>query len=361
MTEREQQILDWIEENPLISQQELASRAGITRSSVGVHISNLMKKGVIAGKGYLVTKKPYIVIVGGVNIDISGRPNHHLIAKDSNPGKVHSSLGGVGRNIAHCLRLLGEDVKLITALGEDFYASEIKNSCAQLGVDLSESLTVGGSSTSTYLFITDHSGDMELAISDMEIYRTITPAFLSSKLNLINHASLCIADTNIPEESLLYLGGHCTCPLFVDTVSTTKTKKIQTMLDKIHTLKPNRIEAELLTGIKITDEQSLVHAADKLIELGIKQVFLSLASDGVYCTDGKVKKKIPCFPSTIVNTTGAGDSFMAALAFSYLRGWPLEKMARTGLAAASICVESEETISKLTSEQAILSLLDSAH
>ena len=54
MTDRERQILRWIEEDPMISQQELARRAGITRSSVGVHISNLMKKGFIAGRGYVL-------------------------------------------------------------------------------------------------------------------------------------------------------------------------------------------------------------------------------------------------------------------------------------------------------------------
>ena len=59
MTQRERQILRWIEENPLISQQELADKAGITRSSVAVHISNLMKQGHIAGKGYIVRTSPY--------------------------------------------------------------------------------------------------------------------------------------------------------------------------------------------------------------------------------------------------------------------------------------------------------------
>ena len=57
MTQRERQILNWIEENPLISQQELAEKAGITRSSVAVHISNLMKKGYITGKGYICTPR----------------------------------------------------------------------------------------------------------------------------------------------------------------------------------------------------------------------------------------------------------------------------------------------------------------
>ena len=101
MTQRERQILRWIEENPLISQQELADKAGIARSSVAVHISNLMKKGHIAGKGYIVSTAPYAVVVGGVNMDIGGVSAAPLVSADSNPGVVRISLGGVGRNIAH--------------------------------------------------------------------------------------------------------------------------------------------------------------------------------------------------------------------------------------------------------------------
>ena len=110
ITERERQLLDWIAENPLISQQELADKAGITRSSVAVHISNLMKKGFIQGKGYILQMSPYVVVVGAVNIDIAGMPFRRLVSKDSNPGTVHMSLGGVGRNIAHNLALLDVEV-----------------------------------------------------------------------------------------------------------------------------------------------------------------------------------------------------------------------------------------------------------
>ena len=70
MTQRERQLLEWIRENPMISQQELAEKAGITRSSAAVHISSLMKKGYIVGRGYLLRTDPYIVVVGGVNMDI---------------------------------------------------------------------------------------------------------------------------------------------------------------------------------------------------------------------------------------------------------------------------------------------------
>ena len=129
MTQRERQILKWIEENPLISQQELAEKAGITRSSAAVHISNLMKQGHIAGRGYIVRTAPYAVVVGGVNMDIGGRPSHKLVPADSNPGAVRMSLGGVGRNIAHNMSLLGMDVRLLTAFGDDMNAQRIAASC----------------------------------------------------------------------------------------------------------------------------------------------------------------------------------------------------------------------------------------
>ena len=129
MTQRERQILNWIEADPMISQQELAERAGITRSSVAVHISNLMKKGCIAGKGYIVTRSPYVTVAGGMNMDIGGWPSEELVAQDSNPGRVRMSPGGVGRNIAHNMSLLGLDVRMVTAFGDDLYAQKIAASC----------------------------------------------------------------------------------------------------------------------------------------------------------------------------------------------------------------------------------------
>ncbi len=139
MTQRERQLLNWIEENPLISQQELADKAGITRSSVAVHISNLMKKGYISGKGYIIHTAPYVTVVGGVNMDIGGWPGEVPVMQDSNPGVVRMSLGGVGRNIAHNMGLLGMDVRLLTVFGDDINAQKIAASCGELGIDISQS------------------------------------------------------------------------------------------------------------------------------------------------------------------------------------------------------------------------------
>ena len=357
MTQRERQILRWIEENPFVSQQELAEKAGITRSSAAVHISNLMKKGYITGKGYIVSPASYVVVVGGVNMDIGGISHAQLVSADSNPGRVRISLGGVGRNIAHNMALMGLDVRMVTVLGGDFYAQKIVSTCGEMGIDISRSLRVADAITSTYLFISGPDGDMKLAISDMDIYSHLTPAFLASKLSLFNNAKLLVVDTNIPAESIAWLVEHVEVPVFADPVSTAKAEKLRPVLGKLHTIKPNRIEAELLSGVPITDERSLRRAANVLLKTGLRQVFISLGAGGVFAANQDRGLHLPSIPGSMVNATGCGDAFMAALAWAYMEGMDLEQSAYAGLAASSIALEGSETINPEMSVDAIKSRL----
>ena len=259
----------------------------------------------------------------------------------------------MGRNIAHNMALLGLDVRLLTAFGDDLYAQRIAASCGELGIDISRSLQVPGGRTSTYLFIADEKGEMELALSDMDIYRHITPAFLAARTALLQNAQLVVVDANIPAEAIAWIADHVTPPVFADPVSTAKAERLRPVLGKLHTLKPNRIEAELLSGVAITDEAGLNRAADKLLETGLRRVFLSLGGDGVLAADHSGRVRLPCLPGNRVNTTGCGDAFMAALAWAYLEGTDLEGTALAGSAAASIAMESGETINEAMSAQAL--------
>lgn len=214
---------------------------------------------------------------------------------------------------------------------------------------------VPGGTTSTYLFLNDVDGDMALGLSDMDICERITPAYLASNLSLLNNAQVIVADTNIPAESLQYLVTHCTPPVFVDPVSTAKARKVQPVLGRVHTLKPNRIEAELLSGVQITDEASLRLAASRLLETGLHRVFISLGTQGVFAADQKEMLMQPCIPAQMRNATGAGDAFMAALAWAYLEGTALAETARAAEAAAAIAIEGEETINPAMSADAVRS------
>jgi len=353
MTQRERQILQLIESNPMISQQELAETLGITRSSVAVHISNLMSKGYVAGRGYVLRSGSYAVVVGGVNVDIGGKSFAPLVAEDSNPGTVSTSLGGVGRNIAHNLSLMGTDVRMLTAYGDDVHGQKVAASCSELGIDVSHARRITGGTTSTYLYLTDEKGEMALAVSDMEICKKITPTYLAGNLSLLQNAQVVVADTNIPEESLIYLVENCTAPLFCDPVSTVKAEKLRPILHKLHTLKPNKLEAELLSGVKIETLEDVARAADKLLEMGVHRLFISLGADGIYAAMGKDRLHLPNLPGRMVNTTGCGDAAMAAIAWAYLEGMDLKQTALAALAAGAIAMESEETINPAMSATAL--------
>ena len=245
----------------------------------------------------IVQSAPYVTVVGGVNVDIGGRPEAALVARDSNPGAVSSSLGGVGRNIAHNMALLGLDVRLLTAFGDDLNAQKLAASCGELGIDISQSPVIPGGRTSTYLFINDERGDMALAVSDMEIYQHLTPQALAQRHKLLDASQVVVLDTNIPEESIAWLAENCAAPLFADPVSTAKAVKLKPVLGKLHTLKPNRLEAELLSGVPITDEASLNRAAGALLETGLRRVFISLGADGVFAADHSGRVRLPCLPA----------------------------------------------------------------
>ena len=170
MTEREREILHLIRENPMISQEEIAKKIGITRTSVAVHISNIMKKGIILGKGYIINESPYIMVIGGTNVDIQGFSRSELRAHDSNPGYVGVSFGGVGKNIAENIARLDINTKFITVFGNDLYGEKIKDHLNKLDIDVSDSLILENEETSIYLSILDSNGEMNVAISSMEIF-----------------------------------------------------------------------------------------------------------------------------------------------------------------------------------------------
>ena len=289
--------------------------------------------------------RPYVVVVGGANVDICGRAWDPLVPEDSNPGLVSMSIGGVGRNIAHNLGLLGADVRMLTACGDDLNGQRLCAASTEAGIDMSHVLKLRDERTSTYLYITGPDGDMALAVSDMTICERISPSYLADNRELLENARAVVCDANIPAESLAWLAENCSAPLFCDPVSTVKAEKLRPHLGRIHTLKPNRIEAELLSGIPIHSEADLERAAETLLAMGVRRVFISLGGDGIYAASHKESCWMEPLPCRMVNTTGCGDSVMAALVWAYLEELSLADSARAGLAAGSITIETPETIS----------------
>lgn len=287
----------------------------------------------------------YVVVVGGTNIDIQGFPKENLIYHDSNIGNVEMSLGGVGRNIGENLVKLGVDTRLISVIGNDIYGERILKAAKDTGLNMEDTLILEGKDTSIYLCILDHEGDMEIAISSMDIYDNMNIDFIESKRKIIEDAGLCIIDTNIPKDVIEYMVTNFrNVDFFLDTVSTAKTEKIKDLIEYFHTIKPNKLEVEILTGIKISSEEDLQKAAKFLHETGIKQVFITLGKDGVFYSDGRDMEHIKSTPIEMVNATGAGDAFVAALAYGYMNKMPIKEVAKLAMYASIVALSHEDTI-----------------
>ncbi len=286
----------------------------------------------------------YLTVIGGVNMDISAALTAPFVPADSVPGQVTLGCGGVARNIAHNLRLMGHEVKFVSAFGGEIFGEMCWRECQAIGLDLTLSERCEGMRNGLYLCVNDQSGEMRAAVADTEIISCITPEFLEARISDINRSKLVIADTNVSTEAILYLIDHCTAPLLVDTVSTAKAPRIikalqQSQTKRLHALKLNLQEAQAVTHC-----DTAKGAADWLTAMGVNQVYITLGSDGVYCSDGVCHERYKAIPTRVINTTGAGDAFIAGVAHAQMCQTPFPECAQTGLKAAHATLLSLQTV-----------------
>ncbi|WP_248623122.1 pseudouridine kinase [Citrobacter koseri] len=287
----------------------------------------------------------YIVTIGSANMDVAGYSHASLNYADSNPGKIKFTPGGVGRNIAHNLALLGKNSWLLTAVGSDFYGQSLMAQTNQSGVHVDKCLIVPGENTSSYLSLLDNTGEMLVAINDMSITDFISAEFLSQHADFIRGAKVIVADCNISEDALNWvLENAGDVPVFVDPVSAWKCVKIRERLGKIHTLKPNRLEAETLSGIPLSGREDVGSVAAWFHEHGLNRLVLSMGGDGVYYSDinGENGWSLP-IKTNVVNVTGAGDAMMAGLAACWMDGLPFIDSVRFAQGCSSMALACEYT------------------
>ena len=285
-----------------------------------------------------------ISIIGGANVDLSATLYDAFIAADSNPGHIEVGYGGVARNIAHNLSLLGARTQLLTIFGGDLFGGLLYDYCRQQGIDVHLSERESSLRSGVYLCINNHGGEMIAAVADTEAIRAITPDWLTKRSGEINLSDFVVADTNITEDALRFLMENVTVPLFVDGVSTTKAHRIVNALRKaklpyLHSLKLNLKEA-----LAVTHTATYAEAAQQLLNWGVAHVYITLGGEGVYCRNAAEEWLFPSLPGEIVNTTGAGDAFLAGVVYAHAKGIDFPQTAQYGLMAARATLMSPKAV-----------------
>lgn len=295
-----------------------------------------------------------ITVIGGINIDIEGKPDGILKFEDSNPGKISVSYGGVGRNITENVARMGGSVAMISVIGEDHMGYEAKEHLRLLGVDVSRIEVKKHAMSAMYLSILNDKNDMELAISDMDVVKYIFPDVLEKNSDLLSKSKVIALDGNLEKETLEFTASRFSdVPIFFDPVSTPKAKRASEIIGKLSCIKPNIMEAEALSGIAIKNDEDLKKVGNWFIEQGVKMVFITLNKDGVYYKDRHHEGFIRPIEVKINSATGAGDSFSAAILMGMADGLGVRDIAQYGMAAAQITMESSLAVNQDMSKEEI--------
>lgn len=281
MTEREKEILVIIRNNPTISQEELAFELGISRSGVAAHIHNLMKKGYIQGKGYIVKTPEFVSVVGGINIDIVGTPRDELLINNSNPGKINYYFGGAGRNMALALSKLKINTNFMSVYGSDINGDRFVTDSRKIGFNIECCERISGYNTSSFMYLEDRQEHFQIGVDDMQILENITPEFINRYLQRINQSRYCIIDDNLSLETVEYIENNVTVPIVAKSVSVNKVSRLTCLLKKIELLVLSEVELNELTKnseIATTIETRMIY----LVDSGVKQVVVVKKNGDLY-------------------------------------------------------------------------------
>ena len=300
--------------------------------------------------------------IGGANMDLHGRSCAALILHDSNPGFLHTSPGGVTRNILENLSRMGEKTVLFSAVGNDLYGREIIASGETAGMDMSHMLRCPDCSSSSYMALIDPQGDMFIGMSDMRILEHITPEWLEGKRDILRGADALVCDPCLPPETLEWITSDALdgVPIYSDPVSTTYARRLAPFAGKLYCVKPNVLELSAMTGLEVRSDKEIELAADRLLESGTQRVVVSMGKRGCYWADRSGERFYAELRPVahMVDATGAGDAFMAGLLYSHLHHLAPREAAHWALAAGIVAVTSSGTVSPGMSAELVKKILE---
>jgi pseudouridine kinase len=351
---KKQRLFELIRTNPFISQQELADQLHLSRSAVAGHIAALIRERRLLGRAYMLPERRAIVCIGAANLDRKLRTDAKLVLGTSNPASQSESFGGVARNVAENLARLGAAISLVTAVGNDAAGAALLAHADSLGIDTRAVIRLPDAATGTYTAVLDHDGEMAVALADMALYERLTPEAMAASQPVRTNAALIVADLNLPRDTLALLAGDAErdgVPLVLVAVSEPKMARLPAELPGTRLLIVNQGELAARVGGALDTEEDIAHACRLVQREGVRDLVVTRGEHGVLHTtpDGLARLAAPAV--NIVDVTGAGDAFAAAVCWSLQQDADdLGLACRRGLRLSALTLESNQTVSPQLSQ-----------
>ena len=252
-----------------------------------------------------------VICIGAAFVDELFHMKEEMIVATTVEASVSKTAGGVSRNIAHQLALLGVEVQLISVFGNDSDGDWLKQTCTNAGVKIGASITKEGLS-GKYTGILNLDGSLFTGFLTNAATILITPQHLEKHKTLLKSASYLLADANISVaagEWLLAFSIETGIPLILEPVSIPPARKFKdTNLKGLYLVTPNEDELPVLCSDKALFTQ---HQIEELIGKGVENVWLHNGKLGsaIYNKERSITLHAP--EIEIVDCTGAGDGSLS--------------------------------------------------
>jgi ribokinase len=249
--------------------------------------------------------------------------------------------GGKGANQAAAAALLGADVAFLGRVGDDGFGEPLVEALAEKGVDTSHIEAAPDSSTGTAFITVTPDGENAITVAP-GANRRLTAADVDDADDAIGAARVLVAQMEVPPEVVLraveVAAQRGTRPL-VNLAPPTEVPR--ELLEKLDPLVVNEHEAAFLLGEKVEGVEGAISAASELLDMGPRSVVITVGKEGAVFSDGESTKRLASPEVDVVDTTGAGDAFVGALAARLARDAPLEDAVAYAVRAGAAAVTKE--------------------
>lgn len=279
------------------------------------------------------------MVIGSINFDLIiktrrlPRPGETILG-----GTFTKGPGGKGANQAIAAVRAGADVSFIARVGTDAYGQDAVRHLSAERIGTRHIIHDEDVSTGVAFILVDDDGENSIVVASGANAR-LCPLDIDNIKDEIVSAEVLLVQLEAPLEAVqqaIHIAGKSDSLVIVNPAPAQHLNS--SWFHDVDIITPNKIEAEMLTGMRITDDVSLAAVARQILDFRIPVVIITLGQRGVFLATKNGMRVIPAYRVKAIDSTGAGDVFSGSLAAFLAEGMSIEEAVRMAIASASISV-----------------------
>jgi ribokinase len=284
-------------------------------------------------------QRPKIIVIGSSNTDLVAKaPKLPAPGETVLGSEFIIAPGGKGANQAVVIARLGGDVAFVAKLGMDNFGDQALGNFKKDGIGTDFVFRDKESPSGVALIFVDESGE-NMIIAAQGANARLSPGDIDKAQAAIEGADMVVLQLETPlktVEHAVAIAAQKNVPVILNPAPGRKLEPH--LIGKVDCLTPNETEAEILTGIKVTDDDAARKAGARLLELGSSSVVVTMGKRGAMLITADESSLIPAFEVEAVDATAAGDAFTGGLAYALASGKDLREAVEFANAVAALAV-----------------------